>query len=695
MLSRSLLLTSSSSALRVAALLALLLTLLTHNGGHDWSLFQATRVTGQGVTTNCQSIQVPTVTHGFQKTDNLPSGDHFLLADPFAFGVTTPAPVGGSIPGLQTFTINPTSFGGDVLSVGGLRGTNPTGVGYSTAGGRLTLLSCTDSIWDGSFFIASKGTTVGDVIRFFVQRPDGSGAFTLFSFTVEANGVRLTEINEHGALYQGSRLAMAGRFFEGEFLPFVADAGAAGRRTNLLTFGFDMEPNSPLNECLQLGVTLTRGNGTGTISLLVTDVIVNRNETTGDAGRTTPGLIGGLTSGYPTGRECQVFCAVCEPVLPSIACPLPVSTCVAAGATSAVVTYPVPAAPGVTVTCTPASGSSFPLGVTAVTCTASNAGGQSSCSFAVTVNDAPALTCPANITTGATSASGAVVNFTTPAGSGRGTTVLCNRASGSTFQVGTTTVTCTATNTCGTQSCTFTVTVVDPPTIMCADNIKVTATSDSGAVVTYPAPKVTGTGAVVTCDRASGSTFPLGTTTVKCTVTSPFGMAMCSFTVTVEQPLKCDTFCFRSPAYWANRSRSWARGSVFISGVNFNQGVSTRDTDSVMLALRGNTPVAYGPLSPQEWFNQEYVTAQLNLLAASNSGSVSSINMLWSNLGCYGLSFPPLTLSNGAVLSPSAMMKDLFMQAQQAAGRGNAADFNALANLFNSLNGDDPQGNCH
>ena len=165
--------------------------------------------------------------------------------------------------------------------------------------------------------------------------------------------------------------------------------------------------------------------------------------------------------------------------------------------------------------------------------------------------------------------------------------------------------------------------------------------------------------------------------------------------MTVDQPLKCDTFCFRSPVYWEKRSSYWPRGNVFISGVNFNQGVSTRDMSSVLLALRGSTPSIYGPLTAQEWFNQEFVTAQLNLLAASNGGSASSINMLWSNLSCYGLSFPPLTLSNGAVLSPSAMMKDLFMQAQQAAGRGNAADFNALANLFNSLNGDDPQGNCH
>ena len=162
--------------------------------------------------------------------------------------------------------------------------------------------------------------------------------------------------------------------------------------------------------------------------------------------------------------------------------------------------------------------------------------------------------------------------------------------------------------------------------------------------------------------------------------------------MSVEQPIKCDTFCFRSASYWENRRGYWPRGSVFISGVNYNQGVSTRDTNNVWLALQGGT---YGPLSPQERFNREYVAAQMNLLAASNTGSVSSINMLWSNLSCYGFSFSAVTLSNGAVLTPGAMMKDLFMQAHQAAQRGNAADFNALANLFRVFNGNDPMGTCN
>ena len=52
-------------------------------------------------------------------------------------------------------------------------------------------------------------------------------------------------------------------------------------------------------------------------------------------------------------------------------------------------TYPAPTATNATtVTCTPASGTSFPVGTTTVTCTATNDCGTASCSFSVTVTAA-------------------------------------------------------------------------------------------------------------------------------------------------------------------------------------------------------------------------------------------------------------------------------------------------------------------
>jgi hypothetical protein len=55
----------------------------------------------------------------------------------------------------------------------------------------------------------------------------------------------------------------------------------------------------------------------------------------------------------------------------------------------------------------------------------------------------------------------------------------------------------------------------------------------NGAVVNYPAPTVTGSCGTVTCSPASGSFFPVGTTTVTCTSTAG---PSCNFSVTVHPP---------------------------------------------------------------------------------------------------------------------------------------------------------------
>ena len=56
---------------------------------------------------------------------------------------------------------------------------------------------------------------------------------------------------------------------------------------------------------------------------------------------------------------------------------------------------------GVLAHCTPASGSTFGLGTTAVMCTATNLCSTNSCSFNVTVAQVAAvsISCPANLTT--------------------------------------------------------------------------------------------------------------------------------------------------------------------------------------------------------------------------------------------------------------------------------------------------------
>src|SRR5262245_3928488 len=73
--------------------------------------------------------------------------------------------------------------------------------------------------------------------------------------------------------------------------------------------------------------------------------------------------------------------------------------------------------------------------------------------------------------------------------------------------------------------------------ITCPANQVVLATSSAGAVGFYPPPTVTTLcpGETVVCSPPSGSTFPVGTTTVTCTATAFLGdQATCDFMVHVK-----------------------------------------------------------------------------------------------------------------------------------------------------------------
>ncbi|HET6404745.1 MAG TPA: HYR domain-containing protein, partial [Candidatus Thermoplasmatota archaeon] len=133
----------------------------------------------------------------------------------------------------------------------------------------------------------------------------------------------------------------------------------------------------------------------------------------------------------------------------------------ATGADGAVVAYDAPATTDAVdgdgvATCSPASGSVFALGVTTVTCGASDAAGNAAepASFTVTVVDttAPVLATMADLRVNASGLQGAVVTYNVPAALDAVDGELdatCSPASGSLFAVGNTTVTCTATDAAG------------------------------------------------------------------------------------------------------------------------------------------------------------------------------------------------------------------------------------------------------
>ncbi|MDU0313893.1 HYR domain-containing protein [Phycicoccus sp. M110.8] len=230
--------------------------------------------------------------------------------------------------------------------------------------------------------------------------------------------------------------------------------------------------------------------------------------------------------------------------------PISVDTAEATGPDGAAVTFAPHATDTVDATpaiaCDHASGSTFPLGATQVTCTATDfSGNKSAQTFTVNVADTtePVVSTPPSQTIEATSAAGAAYTWVMPTATDLvdgDRPVTCDHEQGSTFPLGTTVVTCSASDLSkNVGSSSFTVTVQDTtaPAFGAAPNLTAVATSASGAKVTYTNPVATDLvdgATAVTCAPASGSTFPLGTTTVICTSTDQAGnTATKTFTVTV------------------------------------------------------------------------------------------------------------------------------------------------------------------
>lgn len=193
----------------------------------------------------------------------------------------------------------------------------------------------------------------------------------------------------------------------------------------------------------------------------------------------------------------------------------------------------------VAVSCSPASGTNFPEGTTTVLCSASDARQNSaSGSFSVTVVAQPPDHPPTpleDITREATGPDGAVVSFSVPANgtddeNGRPTGhATCTPASGSTFRLGQTQVTCS-------PGGTFNVTIVDTtaPALLLPANI---VTQDPVVSYTASAQDLVDGSVAITCTPQSGSTFAEGTTVVQCSAADTRGNAASgSFTVTVQAP---------------------------------------------------------------------------------------------------------------------------------------------------------------
>ncbi|MCH2230955.1 MAG: HYR domain-containing protein [Crocinitomicaceae bacterium] len=304
--------------------------------------------------------------------------------------------------------------------------------------------------------------------------------------------------------------------------------------------------------------------------------VVNYNLPTYDAGDCGGDVMtqtdgSGLTSGdlFPVGITTQTYevtdaggnTAICSFTVEIIDNELPVITTCPGNITvnsdplscGAVVAWAQPTAsdncPGVVMTPVPLGpGSTFPVGITPVVYTATDASGNTaSCSFNVEVidNDAPIIdVCPSDTSVTADAGScGAIVNLTQPVFTENCAmgSVVSVPASGSFFNVGTTTVVWTLTDNVGNVStCSNVVTVTDDelPLAVCSDivvpldltgNVSISASDiDGGSTDNCSIDFMSVTPNVFTCTE-------VGPNTVTLTVTDVNGnVSTCDAIVTVQ-----------------------------------------------------------------------------------------------------------------------------------------------------------------
>jgi len=253
----------------------------------------------------------------------------------------------------------------------------------------------------------------------------------------------------------------------------------------------------------------------------------------------------------------------------------------ATSGTGAVVSYTSPATSDAvdgtgTANCAPASGGTFALGNTTVTCNATDAhvNAAIATTFVVHVLDTvgPVLTLPTNITEEAVGPSGNVVTYSASATDAvdGAVPVSCAPASGSMFPIAATTGNCSATDAHGNPANgSFSVTIADTTAPVIATHLDQTveATSADGAIVNYISPAtsdaVDGAG-TASCTSASGTQFALGNTTVTCAASDAAGNNATSTTFVVHVVDTTDpiiTFANRTAA----NANGWNNGDVTVN----------------------------------------------------------------------------------------------------------------------------------
>ena len=292
----------------------------------------------------------------------------------------------------------------------------------------------------------------------------------------------------------------------------------------------------------------------------------------------------------------------------------------------------------VPVTCSPASGSTFPSGRTQVRCTALDAHfNLTTESFFVRVTGGPPLlTVPGDKFVEATSAAGAVVHFADEVTAEEATSVSCTPASGSTFPLGNTTVTCTATNAAGSTSGSFLITVADTtgPVLDIPSLVEAEATSPAGADVTW---ETSATDAVdgprpVDCVPASGTFFAFGTTTVFCSSLDTRGNETAGFFDVVVQDTTGPTITVAT----ANPGALWPPNHKMVDVTLTVQATDATDPSPSIhiISVSSNQPVngtGDGDVGP-DWNITSPLTLQLRAERSHGQDRIYTITVAATDL---------------------------------------------------------------
>jgi subtilisin-like proprotein convertase family protein len=254
----------------------------------------------------------------------------------------------------------------------------------------------------------------------------------------------------------------------------------------------------------------------------------------GDGGSIANGWSIEITSEAAT---CSSSCAICDLTCADIAVGTDPGLCSAAP----------PLTPGQagtcgSVTCVPAAGTAFPLGLTPVSCSSSQGLGACAMNVTVTDDDAPTVTAPdLTVNTDPGVCTGTASPLPTAADNCPGVVASCTPP-GPTFALGVTPVSCTATDGAGLQTIdagSVTVNDLELPVLVCpADIVEDLPPGDPDGVVSWADPVATdncpgfGTPA---CVPPSGSVFDGGVITpVTCTVLDGSNnTGTCAFNVTL------------------------------------------------------------------------------------------------------------------------------------------------------------------